>query len=78
MTIYLLYKSIDGVMSLSDTMCNCDGGLRTIGGCAHSTAALRYILEVQNQNCVPSVDRSEKIFLEMFGFQSDDESADED
>jgi hypothetical protein len=25
-------------LELTDTLCNCDGGLRTIGGCAHSVA----------------------------------------
>ena len=37
-TVYILFKS--SPLEITDTLCSCHGGLRTIGGCAHAIAIL--------------------------------------
>ena len=65
--IYLLYKKARGEQfELTDTLCSCDGGLRTVGGCAHSIAVLRYVHETQQQIEEPLPSRSLRIYNEMF------------
>ena len=37
-TVYILFKG--SPLEITDTLCTCHGGLRTIGGCAHAIAIL--------------------------------------
>ena len=42
-TVFVLFK--DG--GIEDTLCSCESGKRTIGGCAHGVAFLRLIMKQQ-------------------------------
>ena len=43
-TVFVLFKNGE----IEDTLCNCESGQRTIGGCAHGIALLRMIKRQQD------------------------------
>ena len=58
-------QKIRSKFELTDTMCSCDGGLRTVG-CAHSIAILRYIDEVKSGKTQKLPTRSQIVFEQSF------------
>ena len=55
-----------GKLCLTDTLCNCDGGKRVIGGCAHSVAILPHLFEHKSGACEPITTESEDKLLQSF------------
>ena len=79
-TVFLHYtKGKGGRLCLTDTLCNCDGGKRFIGGCAHSVAILRHLFEQKSGTCEPITTKSEDELLKGFKIclQMDIEDEDE-
>ena len=73
--VFLLYEQSNAKFVLVDTMCNRDGGLRPIGGCAHSTAILRFLHETKSGS-VPSKTYSKLVFEQsIIGSDSDSDSS---
>lgn len=67
-TVFLHYtkKGVNGSLRLTDTLCNCDGGRRVIGGCAHSVAILRYLFEQKTDTLESVTTKSEEELLQHF------------
>ena len=73
--IYLLFEQSGEDTCLCDTLCNCPAGARTLGGCAHAVAAVRYAHECHTGTPIePS--KSEKYFEEFFGADFSDPALD--
>ena len=66
-TVILHYTKVaGGALKLADTLCNCDGGRRVIGGCAHSIAVLRFLHEKKSGSNEPITTKSEQDLLQSF------------
>ena len=80
-TVFLHYTKGSGArgkLRLTDTLCNCDGGQRVIGGCAHSVAILRHLFEQKSGECDPITTKSEDELLQSFKIGLQMEIEDED
>ena len=79
-TVFLFYtrqrKKND--LLLTDTLCNCDGGQRVIGGCAHSVAVLRFLFEQKTGAHQSVTTKSEDELLQNFKIALETEIEDDD
>ena len=78
-TVHLLYTKKRGLFQLTDTLCNCDGGKRVIGGCAHSIAVLRFVDEQKTGTEKLILTQSEQELMDCFDLDfSFDSDSDDD
>lgn len=75
-TVHVLFRQ----QGIEDTLCTCESGRRTIGGCAHGIAVLRMILRQQQGKTDTLYLKSDRAYdsLTIPDFDWDDEESDDD